>query len=98
MLARPYPSSDSLFAIQTPDASLNHLNIIKNDWVIVQKQKTAAPGQLALGKTTNGSFSLWLVTTDVHLNQNERPAPESVSAESGSEILGRVIAVQRIMS
>lgn len=100
MFDRPYPSPETLYSLQAPDDSMIDVGIFKNDWLVVNYQTEAEPGQIVVAKIDDKiqiktlmkdrlGWYLKPENTSYHIVRCE-------NADGSTNIVGRVIALQRV--
>lgn len=101
MFPRPYPSPDTIFAIQFFGNSMIDAGIFDKDWLIINYQSTVEPGQIACVRI-NGEANIYRVMKDRTgwYLRPENTSYEIIRLEGPNDqfdIVGEVIAVQRVL-
>jgi repressor LexA len=99
MFHRPYPSPKTMFALRASGDSMIDAGIIEGDWLVVNKQEEAEPGQFVLAsvggvptvKRLMKDRQGWYLKPENNAYPIIRP-----SDEAEIKIIGSILAVQRV--
>jgi repressor LexA len=100
MFPRPYPSPKTMFALRATGDSMIDVGIAEGDWLVVNKQEEAEPGQFVVASCGGASMIMrlmkdrqgWYLKPENNAYQIVRP-----QEESEIKIIGCVLAVQRVL-
>ena len=101
MFPRPYPSPENLFALKFTGDSMVDAGISNNDWLVVNHKSTAEVGKVVVARL-NGTVYVHRYMRDrngeyLRPENTSHPIIRSDSEDSSIEIVGEVLAVQRIL-
>lgn len=97
-LARPKPSPEKLFAVRAQGVSMIDAGILDGDWLIVSSQNEAEVGSVVIARLDGDVTCKRLMrgkSGDWFLKPENRDFREIYARDSGFEIIGRVVALQR---
>lgn len=101
MFPRPYPAPESMFAVQASGDSMIDSGVFDGDWLVVNKQPEAEPGDLVVARV-GGEVTVkrlmkdrlgWYLKPENNAYGIIRPTDEKTL-----EVVGKVLAVQRILA
>jgi len=101
MFPRPYPSPETVFALQFNGDSMIDAGILDKDWLVINHQKTVEPVQLACVRI-NGEGGIYRVMKDrvgwyLRSENTSYDIIRPRNPEDNFDIIGEVIAVQRVL-
>ena len=101
MFPRPYPSPETVFGLQFFGDSMIDAGILDKDWLMINHQSTVEPGQIACVRI-NGEGKIYRVLKDrvgwyLRSENTSYDIIRPKNLEDSFEIVGEVIAVQRVM-
>ena len=100
MFQRPFPVPDTMFALQASGNSMIDAGIFDGDWLVINKQAEAEPGDVVVARV-GGEVTVkrlmqdrlgWYLKPENNTYSILRP-----SEDKPLEIVGKVIALQRVM-
>lgn len=100
MFHRPFPTPETMFAFQASGDSMLDAGILDGDWLVINKQAEGEPGDVVVARI-GGEITVkklmkdrmgWYLKPENNAYSILRP-----SKEKGLEIVGKVLALQRIM-
>ncbi len=100
MFSRPYPSPDKMFAIQATGDSMVDAGIMDGDWMIVLKTDQIEPGEIVVARIGADATAKRLMKDRLGLYLKPENNAYSIlrpSEDKPLELIGQVIALQRIM-
>jgi len=101
MFQRPYPAPEKLFAFKSSDESMVDVGILSGDWLLVNHQGDAEPGDTVLVQLDEEVVirKLFQDRNGWYLRSENVAFPIIRSKEDESfHIVGKVLAVQRVIS
>jgi len=101
MFKRPYPSPKDMFALKAFGDSMIDAGIFDGDWLVISKQEESEPGEIVVARV-GGDVTVKRLMKDRdgwYLKpENNAYAIIRPNEEKPLEIVGRVLALQRVMS
>jgi repressor LexA len=100
MFSRPFPSPNQLFGLRVAGEGMIDAGVLNGDWVLVHYQKEADAGQIVVAKIGRQTFIKRLLKdrNGWYLRSENVAYPIVRATESEPlEIVGKVIALQRVM-
>lgn len=100
LLPKPYPKADELFALKADGDSMVGAGIMSGDWLVVKVQNEATKESIVVARL-DGEVTVKRLMHDNHRGwflQPENPRFQPLFAnENPFELIGRVVALQRVL-
>ena len=98
LLAKPQPRSDELFALRASGESMVGAGILDGDWLVIKVEKDSPKDSIVVARV-DGDVTVKRLAKDKARGwylQPENPRFEPIYAdETGFDLVGRVVALQR---